>query len=63
MQLSMLLICCLGYAVASPTYMKSFKIEPARTYRLSFADYAQTWNSFKAEHGKKNKETVYLYTL
>ncbi|XP_059166393.1 procathepsin L-like [Physella acuta] len=74
---SALVLLCVGYAIAGPTYMKYFKIEPSMkvadlkapaypdhgvnklgdaagaVYKLSYADYQDTWLSFKATHDKK----------
>ncbi|GFO03465.1 cathepsin-l [Plakobranchus ocellatus] len=58
-----------GCALASPPYMKYFKIEPSfpaakphevqapagAVYKLSYADYKETWENFKIEHNKQYK--------
>ena len=67
MLLTAVLLVTMGFACASPpSYIKYFKIEPpipaakpkhveapaGAVYKLSYANYEETWMKYKAEHSK-----------
>lgn len=51
---------CLSYALSGPAYERTWRInddfpvrgQPGQTYRLSFEDYVETWETFKDKYGK-----------
>lgn len=62
-----ILVLCVHYSTGGPAYVRMFEIQPAvkvdskpllmpqprdKTYKLSYANYEDTWHAYKNEHGK-----------